>query len=48
MMRVSKPLINRRCPMPFNSIEMIREVRADFEKLLELVTGAEARIATVV
>lgn len=33
--------------MSFNSIEMIREVRADFEKLLELVTGPNARAATL-
>ena len=33
--------------MSFNSTQMIREVRADFERLLDLATGSKARTATL-
>ena len=33
--------------MSFNSTQMIHDVRADFERLLDMVTGSQARTATL-
>jgi hypothetical protein len=47
MIVLSKTVIFWRCTMSSNSTQMIHQLRADFERLLALVTSPEAHSATI-
>jgi len=47
MIVMSKTIILWRCTMSSNSTQMIHQLRADFERLLALVTSPEAHTATI-